>query len=484
MLKKYGIIMPIFSLPSEFGIGTLGENAFAFVDFLEAAGQNYWQVLPIEPTAYGDSPYQSPASFAGNPYFIDFKLLVKDGLLDCIDIAEIKFPEDSLINYEYLFNFNIKLLKKTYQRKHLFEREFQNFKIDNELWLNDYALYVSIKENQEQKPFFQWPDALKFKMKSAIINFLETNYELVESHKFIQFIFFKQWSNLKNYANSKGIKIIGDLPIYVAHDSADLWSNKELFQLDKNLMPTNVAGCPPDDFSYLGQLWGNPLYEWKIHKETGYNWWINRLKKKSNYYDELRIDHFRGFSSYYSIPINSENAINGKWKKGPGFALFKHINLAMSDFPIIAEDLGLIDAKVRTLLKKTKYPGMKVLQFGLLDNKSEHNPENIFGNYIVYPGTHDNDTLYGWYQKLDKEQKEYLRLNYGNNEEVLNYQLIKRAYLCDVKAVIVMMQDFLILDSQARLNMPATKASNWQFRFAKKQLSLVLAEKIKALQPK
>jgi len=483
MDKKYGIIMPIFSLPSEFGIGTLGKNAFDFVDFLKAARQNYWQVLPIEPTTYGDSPYQSLASFAGNPYFIDLELLVKEGLLDYKDISCIKFLEDSLIDYEFLFNNNIRILKKTYQRKYLFEESFQKFKAENEYWLNDYALYMSIKENQEHKPFYQWPDSLKYKVKSTIFKFLETNYDLVESYKFIQFLFFKQWSDLKKYANNKGIKIIGDLPIYVAHDSADVWSNPELFQLDKDLMPIRVAGCPPDDFSHLGQLWGNPLYDWKKHKETEYYWWINRLKIKSNYYDEIRIDHFRGFASYYSIPFKSENAINGKWKKGPGFDLFKQINSSIPNFPIIAEDLGYIDSKVRTLLKKTKFPGMKVLQFGLLDNSNEHNPANIFGNYIIYPGTHDNDTLYGWYQKLNEEQKQLLRLNYINDEDFPNYQIIRQAYLCNVRAVIVMMQDFLTLDTQARVNTPATQTDNWQVRFNKKQLNLALADKIKLLQP-
>jgi 4-alpha-glucanotransferase len=399
-------------LPNKFGIGKLGRSAFDFVDFLEKSDVKCWQVLPLSPTSYGDSPYQSPSAFAGNPYFIDFDTLRSEGILKKSDYESIKWQDNNYeVNYPRVYGNCYKVLKSAYKNyKKDISNTFFKFINDNKDWLNDYALFMAIKAKNGGRPWTEWdkkvrncdPDTLKT---------LEKELEKeIGFQKFMQYKFYRQWTNLKKYANDKGISIIGDIPIYVAYDSVEVWKNPEMFQLDKNKLPVAVAGCPPDDFSPTGQLWGNPLYNWTNHKKTGYEWWIRRLKWATEIYDTVRIDHFRGFESYYSIPYGNETAEDGEWEKGPGTELFEYAEKKLGKVNVIAEDLGFITPEVQEMLDKVGYPGMKVLQFGFDNPKSEYLPHNYTtSNLVCYTGTHDNYTLKGWLQTLKKSELEYIQ---------------------------------------------------------------------------
>ena len=469
-MRSNGILMPIFSLPSKYGIGTLGKSAFEFVDFLEKSGQTYWQVLPIGTTSFGDSPYQSFSSYAGNPYFIDLELLEAQNLITKEEIEAYDFGSDNTrINYELIYKSRYKILRKAYER---FIKnppcDYEKFLNKNAFWLNDFALFSCLKDLHNGASFDCWKEDYKTRNPESLAQISREYKKELEFYKVVQYLFFSQWYALKNYANQKGIYIIGDIPIYVAFDSADVWSAPEQFLLDENLKPKSVAGCPPDAFSDEGQLWGNPLYNWNYMKKNGFAWWINRIGFACKVFDTVRIDHFRAFSAYYSIPFGDKTAQNGVWKKCPGRALFKKLNETLGELNIIAEDLGTIDDDVRALLKYTGFPGMKVLQFAFsTDNESSYLPHNIGKNCVVYTGTHDNDTAIGYMLEADKDEvkfaRDYLRISENDS---FNWALIKSAMQTAADTCILQMQDFLGLDNHARINKPSTVGVNWQWRIS------------------
>ncbi len=469
-MRASGILMPIFSLSSEYGIGTLGKEAYDFVDFLEKAGQTYWQILPLGITGFGDSPYQSVSAYAGNPYFIDLDELIKQGYLEKTEVESFDWGEDPYkIDYELLYKNRYAVLKLAYNRfKKALPSDYKKFQKENAFWLEDYALYAAIKDLHNGASFDYWGKEFITRDDKAIKWAKAELADQIGFHKMMQYFFSTQWFRLKSYANKKGIYIIGDIPIYVAYDSADVWSNPEQFLLDKDLKPSAVAGCPPDAFSEDGQLWGNPLYNWKYMKEDGFSWWLKRIGYSAKLYDIIRIDHFRAFSAYYSIPYGDETAVNGKWVKGVGAKFFEVAEEKLGGLNIIAEDLGTIDEPVRKLLKKTGFPGMKVLQFAFdPESESSYLPHNIIENCIVYTGTHDNDTLMGYMKEAPTEQVEFMReyLQIGENDS-FNWSVIKAAMATPAKTAIFQMQDFLGLDNSARINTPATSGDNWQWRIA------------------
>ncbi len=468
-VRASGVLMPIFSLSSKYGIGTFGREAFRFVDFLYEGGQSYWQILPLSPTNYGDSPYQSFSSYAGNPYFIDIELLIEEGLLKKSEADSFDFGSESeKINYGRLYENRSPLLKLAFNR---FEKsaEYELFCRENAFWLDDYALFYAIKSQNPAIPLCEWEAPLKKREEGAIEGVKRELSDEVEFCKFCQFKFYEQWFALKNYANQKGIKIIGDIPIYVAADSADLWANPSQFQVDGSLRPKSVAGCPPDAFSDEGQLWGNPLYDWKCMKKDGYRWWKSRLAFALKIYDVVRIDHFRAFESYYAIPATDKNAINGKWVKGPDIGFFKEIkNELGEELPIIAEDLGFLTPAVHTLLKKSGFPGMKVLQFAF-DSREESNylPHNYINNCVVYTGTHDNDTVMGWTETAAVEDVRFAkRYLHAAADESFNWTMMRAALGSVADTCILMMPDLLGLGSEGRINTPSTLGGNWQWRIA------------------
>ena len=483
-MRASGILMPIFSLPSDYGIGTMGKAAYEFIDFLKNSGQKYWQLLPIGPTSYGDSPYQSFSSFAGNPYFIDFDLLAEDNLLEKSDYENIDFGDnDEKVDYEKIFNERFKVLKKAF--KNGFERDkslYLDFIKENPK-IEDYAFYMAVKNHFDLKAWQEWDDDIKFRKKNAVEKYRELLSEEIDFWGYIQFLFFKQWDKMKSYAKKNGVKLIGDIPIYVASDSADTWANPEIFQFDKSLLPTNVAGCPPDCFSEDGQLWGNPLYRWDVLEEQNFSWWMERIKATAKLFDVIRIDHFRGFESYYSIPYGNENARIGEWVKGPDMKFIKAVKQNFKKTGIIAEDLGFLTPEVEKMLKSSGYPGMKILEFAF-DHKSDSNylPHNYPKNCVVYTGTHDNETVVGWLSNLPKKDKAFLK-KYTNvrSEKMLPKALIRLAWSSTADLAVAQMQDFLELDNTARMNEPSTLGKNWQWRMKKGMLTEKLSKEIKSL---
>ena len=411
-MRKSGILLPVSSLPSAYGIGCFSREAYEFIDKLKAAGQSYWQILPLGPTSYGDSPYQSFSSFAGNPYFISPDDLVEEGYLTREDCISCDFGDnEEYVDYEKLYNNRFLLLRKAYENSHIQDKEeFQVFIQENKDWLDNYALYMAVKTHFDNTCWVEWDEDIKLRKPEAVKKYQKEFADEIGFYQFQQYLFAKQWKALKAYANQNGIKIIGDIPIYVAFDSSDAWANPELFQFDENCNPIAVAGCPPDGFSATGQLWGNPLYRWEYHKETGYAWWLNRLRATFEKYDVLRIDHFRGFDEYYAIPYGEPTAENGKWEPGPGYDLFKTMKEVLGKKEIIAEDLGFLTPSVLKLVKKTGYPGMKVLQFAFDSREeSDYLPHNYTKNCVVYTGTHDNDTTEGWFTALSAGDRRFCR---------------------------------------------------------------------------
>ena len=469
MEKKAGILLHISSLPSE-NIGTLGEEAYNFVDFLYATSQKLWQVLPINPTSYGDSPYQSSSVNAFNPYFISFEELVKDGLLTKGDYEGIDFGNG--IDYKKLFDNKINVLKKTYKNMDKFSKEFTQFKNDNN-WLDDFAIYTLIKEKKKHRPWYEWEEYRIYDFNKVFDFSLKYSIE-VDEVKFIQFLFYRQWMKLKKYANDKGIKIIGDLPIYVAYDSVDVWKTPELFQLNENLIPISVAGCPPDYFSVEGQLWGNPLYDWEYLEKYNFKWWVDRIKKTSLLYDILRIDHFRGFAGYFSIPYGKK-PIEGKWRKGPGYKLFEEINKNV-DIEIIAENLGFLDDEVRDLLENCGYAGMRVLQFEF-GEKLLFKEEYPYNN-VLYTGTHDNENLLSWYEgsKDKRKVKSLCKIPFMCKNP--HIKIIEAAMDKECKYVIVPIQDYLGLKDE-RMNIPSVVENNWLYQMKAQDIDDKLIELIK-----
>ncbi len=466
-MRENGILMPIFSLPSKYGIGTLGEAAYNFVDFLQKAGQSYWQILPIGRTGFGDSPYQSFSAFAGNPYFVDLTMLCDDGLLLENECKTADFGDSHFaVDYGKLYENRLPLLKKAAESfKEQKNAEYEIFLKENSFWLDDYALFMAIK-NREGCDISHFPTPLLHRDAAALNTAFNELYEEIECEKIIQYFFFSQWKKLKKYANDRGVKIIGDIPIYVSYDSADVWAAPEMFLLDDDLKPTLVAGCPPDAFSADGQLWGNPLYDYDAMARDNFSWWCRRLHHAVTIFDVVRIDHFRGFESFYGIPYGDKTAANGKWYKGPDCKLFDAVHKKLGALPVIAEDLGHITAPVRKLLQHTGYPGMAVLQFAFDPNgDSRYLPHNITKNTVVYTGTHDNDTIAGYIANADEDERrfciDYLRLN---QSEGWHWGMIRSAMQTGADICIICMQDFMGLGSEARINTPSTDSGNWQWR--------------------
>lgn len=483
-----GVLMHISSLPGKFGIGTFGREAYKFADFMEKAGLEYWQILPVGHTSYGDSPYQCFSAFAGNPYFIDYDLLRDDGLLKEEDYIDENFGhDDENIDYALIFDTKNKILKKAYTKfKGKVQKEikeaFNEFKKENKFWLEDYALYMALKNHFKLVSWYGWDEDIKRREPEAIAKYKEKLEDQIEYWSFVQFLFYKQWFELKDYVNSLGIKFIGDIPIYVAEDSVDTWSNPESFKINqRTLEPICVAGCPPDAFSEDGQLWGNLIYDWDNMKNDKYRWWVSRVRESLKLYDVLRIDHFRGFEAYWEIPYGDTTAVNGEWVKGPGMDLFHEIKKQLGDVNVIAEDLGFLTDEVVEFLDETGFPGMKILQFAFNgEGDNGYLPHNYYNNCIAYTGTHDNDTFLGWYSETGSPEeaviaKKYLGLN---KEEGYNWGFIRGVWNSVSDIAIAPMQDFLNLGNEARMNFPSTLSGNWQWRAQKNSYDNELASKI------
>ena len=489
MERTAGILMPISSLPGKYGIGCFNLKAYEFVDFLRDAGQTYWQILPIHPTSYGDSPYQSFSTFAGNPYFIDLEALIAEGVLSNDECDSVFFgDEEDDINYAALYDGRKILLTMAYERSRISENpEYQKFTADNGWWLEDYALFMALKDFFNGQCWYEWPEDIRLRYDYALDHYRRELYFDIEYQKYLQFKFFQQYGWLKNYANSQGVKIIGDIPIYVAMDSADTWANPRLFQLDERNMPTAVAGCPPDGFSATGQLWGNPLYRWDYHRETGFDWWLTRLWYVYRLYDVTRIDHFRGFDEYYSIPYGHKTAEFGHWEKGPGIELFRRAEEVLGWHEVIAEDLGFVTDSVRQLVRDSGFPGMKVLQFAFdsrdTGSARDYLPHNYTENAVVYTGTHDNDTTIGWFEAISDDDwnlaREYLCDFYTPDEE-MDQPFVALAMQSIARMCIIPMQDYLGLGTEARMNIPSTIGCNWRWRMTDDQFTEDLCRDILA----
>lgn len=481
-MRKSGILLHPTSLYGKEGIGTLGDSLYEFINFLSKSKQKLWQIFPLGPTGYGDSPYQCFSAFAGNPYLIDLETLAKEGYLSFEDI-NIDFGDDvEKINYGLIYERKLPILKKAYINFKE-DDDFIKFEKDNSYWLEDFSQFSAFKEYFGGISWLEWPKEYKNRDSKALETLNSKLENEIKYFKFLQYIFFKQWKNVKAYANSKGIEIIGDIPIFVSMDSADAWSNNEIFQFDKDRNPVKVAGVPPDYFSATGQLWGNPLFDWDKLKETAYKWWIDRVKANLSLYDIIRIDHFRGFESYWSINYGEETAINGKWEKGPGMDLFNAIRESLGDLNIIAEDLGTLTDDVVKLKNDTGFPGMRILQFAFSqDPENEYLPHNYDNNTVVYTGTHDNDTTNSWFSNLNdiekQEVREYINV-YDDNGIV--YGLIRVALSSVADIAIIPMQDYLNLGGFARINTPGLAAGNWQWRLKNDGLSDELAKTISHL---
>ena len=484
MKRRGGVLLAISSIPSEYGIGGFSKEAYEFVDFLEDAGQKLWQILPLGPTGYGDSPYQSFSTFAGNPYYIDLNEFIEKGWLkksECID-KEYNNPE--YVDYARIYNTRFKLLRKAFKASGITEDEdFIACVKENEYWLDGYALYMAVKDSKNGRPWIEWEEDIKLRKKEALVKYKELLREDYDFYCFQQYYFCRQWYALKDYANSKGIEIIGDIPIYVAMDSADTWANPELFLLDDECNPTVVAGCPPDAFTADGQLWGNPIYDWEYHKKTGYEWWVKRLAACYKLYDVVRIDHFRGFDEFYTIEYGKPNAKEGKWCPGPGYDLFKTLKEKLGNKQIIAEDLGFLTDSVVKLVKKTKYPGMKILTFAFNETeKSEYLPYTYDKNCVVYTGTHDNETVLGWYKNMSRKDRAVAKRYLGiNSAKQVCDRMIRECLSSVADTAVIPMQDYLELDNTARMNVPSTLGTNWKWRMKKEALTKELAAHMRSM---
>ncbi len=487
--RSSGILFHPTSLPGKYGIGTLGKEAYAFIDFLKKSRQKLWQIFPLGPTGYGDSPYQSFSSFAGNPYLIDFDLLIEAHLLSEEDLRDVFFGDnEEYIDYGAIYNQKYPLLRKAYENfkssdNHEMKENLEHFKRENASWLNDYSLYISLKNHFNGLPWNEWAHDIKNREHGAMEHYRNELADDIEYHNFIQFLFFKQWGDVKRYANENGIKIIGDIPIFVAADSSDAWANPEIFLFDEERKPVKVAGVPPDYFSATGQLWGNPLYNWQKLKETNYSWWVERVRANLSTCDIIRIDHFRGFEAYWAVPYGDDTAINGQWEPGPGIDLFNAIKSQLGELPIIAEDLGLMTQGVIDLREATGFPGMKILGFAFdSGEENDYLPHTYTKNCVVYTGTHDNDTLIGWFQKAKEEDRQFARdyLNSRSDDEI-HWDAIRGAWSSVASMAISPVQDFLGLGSEARINTPGVAAGNWQWRLKHGVLTDELAERIAKL---
>ena len=490
MNRTSGVLLSVTSLPSKYGIGCFDQAAYDFVDWLEKAGQTYWQILPLGATSHAgafDSPYQAYSAFAGNPYFISLDALVEEGVLSGYECVEADFGSDPQhVDYQALYENRLKLLHKAYERSEIYKNEaYQQFCKENFWWLDDYALFMAVKNFFGGANWNQWPNDIRMHYGFALNYYREKLYFDVEFQKYLQFKFYEQWSKLKKYANDKNIQIVGDMPIYVSPDGSDVWAQPEMFQLDENNMPTQIAGCPPDNFSADGQVWGNPLYRWDYHKATGYHWWVTRMWYSYKLYDVVRIDHFRGFDEYFAIPAGSDSAKDGHWEQGPGMDLFNTLRASLGERGVIAEDLGLMTDGVRRLVRDSGYPNMKVLQFAFdradIGGGNDYLPHNYNNNCVVYTGTHDNETINGWFMGLSKEDKTFVRDYLGDHDTANKWmykQLIAMTMRSAAKMCIIPAQDWLGLDNSSRMNVPGTVDVNWSWRLLPGQITDQLAEEI------
>ena len=482
MDRSSGILLPVSSLPSPCGIGTLGRAAYAFADFLHAAGQKYWQLLPLGPTSYGDSPYQSFSTFAGNPYFIDLEMLVNDGLLEQSELEEADWGDNPrYVDYGKIFASRFTVLRQAFRRGYSRDREaVEAFRQENQ-WLDNYALYMAVKASFGMKSWLEWPDEdIRLRKSEAVARYSKDLAEDIAFYSYLQYLFYRQWNALRDYIHSLDIQIIGDMPIYVAMDSADVWAEPEFFQLGEDLVPTEVSGVPPDYFTADGQLWGNPLYDYKRMKADGYDWWIRRVEGAGRLFDIIRIDHFRGLESYWAVPYGETTAKNGRWRKGPGMALVGMLVKRFPDLQFIAEDLGFLTPAVHQLLRRSKLPGMKVLEFAF-DTREPSNylPHTYDRHCVCYVGTHDNETVMQWREQADRSSVTMARNYLGLSEaEGFHWGMIRGGMSSVADTFVVQMQDCLGLGAEGRMNTPGTAKGNWQWRLLRGEASPALAKKL------
>lgn len=476
-MRSSGILLPVSALPSDYGIGTMGQGAFNFADFLCDSRQHYWQVLPLGHTGFGDSPYQCFSAFAGNPYLIDPMLLYQSGYIKKDEIPKVR--ESDRIDYGDLYRVRLNLIKKAAENVDVNSTEFIDFERRNQFWLDDYALFMSVKEKEKMKPLKEWKEELRLADADTFDRLREENRMSVRLWKCVQFLFFTQWYNLKRYANARNVQIIGDVPIYVSADSCEMWTHGELFVTDDEGNPALFSGCPPDVYAPLGQLWGNPIYDWVYHKKSGYRWWLDRLDFSSEIFDVIRIDHFRGFEDFYAVESTASNAVLGEWYQGPSEDFIAAVKKNLPELRVIAEDLGNITEDVRRLLDFSGYDGMKVLQFAFDGSDNEFLPHNYVPNCVAYTGTHDNPTMKQWSLIAEDEAltlaKNYLNVNKG--EDLVN-ACIRTLFSSVCNTVIIPMQDWLNLGSEARINVPSAAFGNWTWRMNGNELTDKLKKRI------
>ena len=483
--RRSGIILHPTSLPGSYGIGSLGQEARTWLEFLTSSGQRLWQVMPLGPTGYGDSPYQCFSAFAGNPYLINLEKLLAEDWLYPEDLENLPEFSDEMVDYGPVIEQKLALLSLAFERfkskgSSAQVRAFQQFCAEQADWLDDYALFMAVKEAHGGQSWNHWEKAIRLRKPKALKTWAEKLAEAIKRQKFWQWLFFAQWLELRALANEKDIKIIGDIPIFIAYDSADAWANPELFYFDDNSNPTVIAGVPPDYFSATGQRWGNPLYRWDEMQKQGFSWWIKRIKATLALVDIIRIDHFRGFEAYWEIPASEPTAVKGRWVKGPGQALFDAIRAELGDLPIIAEDLGVITPEVEALRDDNDLPGMKVLQFAFAGTASDpYLPHNYPKNCVVYSGTHDNDTTAGWYQKAPELERDFARRYLARADDNIAWEFTRLAFASVADMALVPLQDVLGLGSDARMNTPGQAAGNWSWRFTWRDIPYWIAPALK-----
>jgi len=492
--RSSGVLLHPTSLPGPYGIGELDTSAYRWIDWLAATGSSLWQILPLGPTGYGDSPYQCFSSFAGNPYLISIERLLNDGLLTMEDLADMPNFNPGRVDFGVIYRWKLPLIDRAFTRyqsgeipvrtenRRPFDEQFTRFKQDNTHWLDDFALFMALKEAHGWAAWNEWPAKLRQRDESALTRARKAHAAAIEKQAFRQFLFFQHYSDVRAYANEKGVQIIGDLPIFVAYDSADVWANPELFYLGDEGNPTVVAGVPPDYFSATGQLWGNPLYRWDYHAETGFAWWLSRLRAVLNQVDIIRLDHFRGFYDYWEIPAGEDTAINGRWVDGPREHFFDVLKAELGELPIIAEDLGYLSPGVLDLRDAYSLPGMKIMVFGFYDDpENEFLPHNHTENCVVYTGTHDNDTVVGWYNRVEEAERDFARRYLARDGHDIAWDLIRAAWVSPGVFALTTMQDMLSLDNESRMNYPGRASGNWSWRMRTEHLTETLQDRLAEL---